>query len=69
MPLVVKIQRPIEPPDGQGLIYTRDRSFMVTADINGALLELMGDRMKIYAEALVEGGDLVVVRVLGDQPW
>lgn len=67
--MIVKIQRAQFPPDDPAMVYNEDRTFVVHTRLLPAVLELMGDRPRIYAEVLIEAGELVVVDVLPEQPW
>lgn len=67
--MIVKIQKPIMPPDGAVLIYDQRRRHMESLPMNAKLAKLLGDRLKVYAEAEYRGGTWIVGQRVPDQTW
>ncbi len=69
--MIVKIQKPLEsnqknPPV---FVYNEDRSYKTFVEFSERLRMTIGDREKIYCEAMIEDGYLLVIREVKDQGW
>jgi len=49
--MIVKVQRPVYPANGELLIYDKRRSFNIIVPPTAEILELMGDDLKAYFQA------------------
>lgn len=68
--MILKMQRPIAPPDAPVLAYDERRSVHVLIDQSPRLGRLFGDRLKIYVTAhIAENGALEVDKVVPDRNW
>lgn len=70
--MIYKLQRPLY-STGDGtppvLAYTKGRNNEISIPMTPELDGLFGAKVKVYAEAHVVGGKLVVVKVVPDQRW
>lgn len=67
--MIFKFQRPIAPPNGDVLVYNRDRSVMAQIRMTPELRKFFGSSLKIYAKGKVVEGNVVVDKRVGEQPW
>jgi len=67
--MIVKIQRPISPPDGPYLLYNKDRSFMQQMPQTQWLNDLMDKDLKRYFNATRERGTIRILERVPDQDW
>jgi hypothetical protein len=67
--MIVKIQQPLNDPNGPLLVYDKTRHFSMAFARTKHLMETLGNKPKIYAEVTFENDELVVLKVLKDQPW
>ena len=69
--MIVKIQRPLDPPppDGLAYIYNKSRRFTTLLPFDNKLKALMGDKLKAYFEVKVQGTTLVVIKQVQDRDW
>lgn len=69
---IVKIQRPVQPPNGPWLIYNEGQTvymMLPPSSVPDDVKQLMGTEYKIYAEGFVVGDSLTVGKKVGEQPW
>jgi hypothetical protein len=74
--VIVKVQRPLFPPDGEWLIYDQRRSFKILMSPTQELLAMMGSDLKAYFQADPPKGrrsggmaTIKLMRRVDDQPW
>lgn len=69
--MIVKVQRPVTPPDAPLLVYDRTRTYLATLEQAGQpeLLQRLGRDLKGYFAAAVIDGRLVVRQRVPAQPW
>jgi hypothetical protein len=67
--MIVKIQQPLNDPAGPLLVYDKDRRFQLITNRTPHLMETLGDKPKVYVKVAFEGDELVVLKVLKEQPW
>lgn len=69
---IVKIQRPMQPPDGPWLVYDQRRKMMQTmpqSALPPKVIRAMGDDLKGYFNATCGGGALVIGHRVAEQDW
>lgn len=71
--MIVKLQRPMFPPNGPWMAYDKKHKFEAFIDpskIEKRVLDLMGDAPKGYFEAeLRSDGQLEILRKVADGAW
>jgi hypothetical protein len=69
--MIVKIQRPIFPPNADVLIYDRSRTVNQLRPLDAALRKLLGDAFKVYAHARLDpdAGLLLGDKLDNDPDW
>jgi hypothetical protein len=72
--MIVKVQRPLFPPDAPWLVYDQRRTFHVTMQPTAELLDMMGSDDKAWFRADRPKGNSgqATIRILervADQPW
>lgn len=67
--MIVKVQRPVWPPDGEVLIYNKTRSVTRTMPMTCELKTLFDGRFKIYCNADVDGDKITFNRRVQDKDW
>lgn len=53
----------------RALVYNKDRSFRKEFLANKDIQEVVGIGNKMYFEAVIEGGELVLNTPVDEQPW
>lgn len=54
----------------QALIYTENRSLFIERDASAELIERMGDRLKVYFEAVTDDdGEVFLIREVENPGW
>jgi hypothetical protein len=66
---VVKVQRPMGPPGGPWLVYTKDRQDFDFCERSVALIAKMEASSKMYCEAELIDGHWVIGKRVEDQDW
>lgn len=69
--MIVKIQRPLDssqekPP---ALVYNKNRTYTTFAEFSDELRELMGERLKVYCEAEIDGEHLALLGEVEGESW
>jgi hypothetical protein len=67
--MIVKIQQPLNDKTGPIFVYDETKRFQMMLARTPHLMEKLGNKPKIYADAAFESGELVVLKVVGNQPW
>jgi hypothetical protein len=67
--MIVKVQKPIAPPDGPALVYDQYRRIEATIPMNDQLRSLLGKRLKVYCEATRRGDEIVFGKLVPDRDW
>ncbi len=69
--MIVKIQRPLSSNEDNppALIYDKDKTVEIFVDFTPELREVLKDKVKVYCEAEMSHGEIVLTRVINDQPW
>lgn len=69
--MIVKLQKPIFPPDGPVLIYDQSREHETTQPFTAELAMLFGERLKFFCHAKMRGPVLIidVSREVDDPGW
>lgn len=69
--MIVKIQRPLgsSEPNPPALVYDQSRRYHAAVAMSADILAALDGRAKVYCEASVTAGKLVVGRRVDDQPW
>jgi hypothetical protein len=68
--MIVKIQQSLPPsPPGLLLIYNKNRKYWWEGVGDDSVLRWMGDRLKVYAFAHIEGTEFVIEEEAPIQEW
>lgn len=69
--MIFKVQRAIDPPDAEVLVYNEDRSIMGQFPMTEELLTWFGDKYKLYIEGVFNEstGRIDLIRVVEEQEW
>ena len=67
--MIVKIQRPISPPDGLILVYDKKRKFTMSLESTLEVLEALDGDYKGYFEVERDKDSIRIIRRVADQPW
>jgi hypothetical protein len=68
--MIVKLQRPVHPPDGPVLAYDQRREHQKTLPLTPKLTKLFGDQFKIFVDAeLSPAGELEIGKRVPDRGW
>lgn len=67
--MIVKVQRPIMPPDGPALVYDQYRRFEATVPMSDQLKQMFGTKLKIYCEATKHGPGVAFGKIVSDRDW
>lgn len=68
--MILKLQRPVYPPDGLVLAYDKERRLILNLNPSKKVLDALGDDVKGYFEAEVEAGKPVkIICRVPDQVW
>jgi len=65
---IVKVQRALFPPDGESLVYDKDKKHVQTIELPAAVRHKMGHDVKAFFEATWTGTWLIYERT-SDQSW
>lgn len=70
---IFKLQRPVSPPDGDWLIYDKERKHMgqlLAASISAEVRETMGSALKAYFDGeILPDGQFAIHKRVEDQDW
>lgn len=69
--MIVKVQIPIvstkeNPP---AFIYNEDRSYVAKAEITDELMEVFGNQEKLFFNATITNGSLLLIENVSDPGW
>lgn len=67
--MIVKVQKPIMPPDGPVLVYDQYRRVEATIPMNDQLRKLLGKKVKVYCEATKRADEIIFGRLVPDRDW
>lgn len=69
---ILKVQRPLNPPDAAWLIYNRDRSItslIPRSEVPDNIVKMMGNDPKMYVFGELIGGDVYLGNKAKEQSW
>lgn len=69
--MIVKVQRPLSASEESppALIYDKERTIEIFVDFTPELREVLKGKSKVYCEAEMSQGEIVLTKVINDQPW
>lgn len=66
--MIVKLQRPVDRP-GPALAYSERHAWQKLLPMTPELLNLFGEKFKIYAEVEIVGPDMIIEKIIPDRAW
>jgi hypothetical protein len=67
--MIIKLQRAIDPPDADVLIYDQRRTITQHVEMTPGLRKMFCDRYKVFAEAEMVDGVLIIGKQTSDRGW
>ncbi len=69
--MIVKVQKPLEGDMTRVLVYNRDRSYSQLHGYDETLRDIFETtgRLKFYAHAELENGNLTIYKIVEDRDW